>query len=108
MAEGKVSRFIIERALGHADQGVTATYHRASYRDEKLEAFEVVTSGFPATLSDEKRCCRATGQIMRDLRRALVANLKCPPKWANFAYRFTVRLRRAEREARAAGHGSDN
>jgi integrase len=52
MAEGKVSRFIIERALGHADQGVTATYDRASYRDEKLEAFEVVASVLSGTKSD--------------------------------------------------------
>jgi len=54
MAEGKVSRFIIERALGHADQGVTATYDRASYRDEKLEAFEVVASGLAGTKNDPK------------------------------------------------------
>ena len=58
MAEGKVPRFIIERALGHADQGVTATYDRASYREEKLEAFEVVASGLygtiPASLQNPK------------------------------------------------------
>lgn len=38
MAENKVSRFIIERVLGHADLGVTSVYDRASYRDEKREA----------------------------------------------------------------------
>lgn len=40
MAERKVSRFIIERVLGHADSGVTAIYDRASYREEKVAALE--------------------------------------------------------------------
>ena len=42
MAERKISRFIIERVLGHSDSGVTATYDRASYRDEKREALAVL------------------------------------------------------------------
>jgi len=45
MAENKVSRFIIERSLGHADQGVTAIYDRATYRDEKREALDVLAKG---------------------------------------------------------------
>lgn len=48
MAEGGISRFIIERALGHADQGVTATYDRATYRDEKRNAFEVLAASLPS------------------------------------------------------------
>lgn len=42
MGEGGVSRFVIERVLGHADQGVTAIYDRATYRDEKRAALEVL------------------------------------------------------------------
>jgi len=48
MAEGGVNRFIIERVLGHADHSVTAVYDRASYREEKRQALEVLaeTVGF--------------------------------------------------------------
>ena len=42
MAEGGVQRFIIERVLGHADHTVTAIYDRATYRDEKRAALEVL------------------------------------------------------------------
>lgn len=42
MAESKIPRFTIERVLGHADTGVTATYDRASYRDEKRDAVETL------------------------------------------------------------------
>jgi integrase len=42
MAEGGVQRFIIERVLGHADHTVTAVYDRATYRDEKRAALEVL------------------------------------------------------------------
>ena len=42
MAEGGVSRFVIERVLGHADSSVTAIYDRATYRDEKRAALEVL------------------------------------------------------------------
>lgn len=44
MAEGGVSRFIIERVLGHADHSVTAIYDRATYRDEKRLALEVLAA----------------------------------------------------------------
>ncbi len=40
MAELQVPRFTISRVLGHSDTSITATYDRASYRDEKLEALE--------------------------------------------------------------------
>lgn len=40
MAEAGVSRFIIERVLGHSDGSVTATYDRAEYLDEKRDALE--------------------------------------------------------------------
>ena len=42
MAEGGVQRFILERVLGHADSSVTAIYDRATYRDEKRAALEVL------------------------------------------------------------------
>ena len=42
MAEGGVQRFILERVLGHADRGVTAIYDRATYREEKRQALEVL------------------------------------------------------------------
>ena len=42
MAEGGVQRFIIERVLGHADNSVTAVYDRATYREEKRAALEVL------------------------------------------------------------------
>jgi integrase len=42
MAEGGVNRFILERVLGHADHTVTAVYDRATYRDEKRAALEVL------------------------------------------------------------------
>lgn len=42
MAERKISRFVIERVLGHADIGVTAIYDRANYRDEKRAALEIL------------------------------------------------------------------
>lgn len=35
MAEAGVSRFVIERVLGHSEQGVTASYDRYTYREEK-------------------------------------------------------------------------
>jgi integrase len=44
MTEGKVSRFIVERVLGHADRGVTAIYDRATYRDEKRAALETLSN----------------------------------------------------------------
>ena len=56
MTIGKVPRFIVERVLGHADNSVTAVYDRASYRDEKREAMEILarsTSGI-LNLSTEK------------------------------------------------------
>lgn len=40
MAELQVPRFVIARVLGHSDTSITATYDRASYRGEKLEALE--------------------------------------------------------------------
>jgi len=42
MAEGGVQRFVLERVLGHADHTVTAVYDRATYRDEKRAALEVL------------------------------------------------------------------
>lgn len=39
-----VSRFILERVLGHADLGVTAVYDRSSYRVEKREALEMLAA----------------------------------------------------------------
>ena len=42
MTIGKVPRFIVERVLGHADNSVTSVYDRASYRDEKREAMEIL------------------------------------------------------------------
>jgi len=42
MAEGGVSRFIIERTLGHTETSVTAVYDRHHYRDEKRAALEVL------------------------------------------------------------------
>ncbi len=42
MAEGGVSRFIIERVLGHVEGSVTAIYDRHHYRDEKRAALEVL------------------------------------------------------------------
>ena len=44
MAEGGTQRFIIERVLGHADHTVTAIYDRATYRDEKRAALEVLAA----------------------------------------------------------------
>lgn len=44
MGEGKVTRFIIERVLGHADNTVTGRYDHAIYRDEKRDALEVVAA----------------------------------------------------------------
>jgi integrase len=41
MAELQVPRFNIARILGHSDTSITATYDRASYRDEKGRAMEV-------------------------------------------------------------------
>lgn len=45
-----VSRFIVERVLGHADRGVTAVYDRNAYRDEKREALETLAATLVATL----------------------------------------------------------
>jgi len=42
MAEGGVSRFVIERTLGHTETSVTAVYDRHHYRDEKRAALEVL------------------------------------------------------------------
>ncbi len=42
MAEGGVSRFIIERTHGHTETSVTAVYDRHHYRDEKRQALEVL------------------------------------------------------------------
>lgn len=44
MTENKVQRFIVERVLGHADRSVTAVYDRASYRDEKRSALDVLAA----------------------------------------------------------------
>ncbi len=44
MGEGGTQRFIIERVLGHADHTVTAIYDRATYRDEKRQALEVLAA----------------------------------------------------------------
>ena len=38
MAEMQVPRFTVSRVLGHSDTSITATYDRASYRAEKLDA----------------------------------------------------------------------
>ncbi len=35
MTEVGVSRFVVERVLGHSDKGVTAVYDRNAYRDAK-------------------------------------------------------------------------
>ncbi len=42
MASRGIQRFVVERVLGHSDSSVTAIYDRASYRDEKREALEVL------------------------------------------------------------------
>lgn len=42
MGDNGVSRFAIERVLGHSDNSVTAVYDRARYRDEKRAALEVL------------------------------------------------------------------
>lgn len=44
MTGGGVSRFIVERVLGHADTGVTAIYDRNLYRPEKQAALEVLAA----------------------------------------------------------------
>jgi integrase len=44
MAEGGVQRFILERVLGHSDRSVTAVYDRATYREEKRQALEVLAA----------------------------------------------------------------
>jgi len=44
MTTGKVTRFIVERVLGHSDGSVTATYDRSSYREEKGAALEVLAA----------------------------------------------------------------
>ncbi|MCP5036802.1 MAG: tyrosine-type recombinase/integrase [Rhodobacteraceae bacterium] len=44
MTTGKVTRFIVERVLGHSDNTVTATYDRSTYRDEKRDALEVLAA----------------------------------------------------------------
>jgi integrase len=50
MAGRGVSRFIIERILGHADSGVTAIYDRSTYRAEKRAALEILaTTVLPVT-----------------------------------------------------------
>ncbi len=55
MAEGGTQRFIIERVLGHADHTVTAIYDRATYRDEKRQALEVLAATMGASESVRKR-----------------------------------------------------
>jgi integrase len=52
MAENGVSRFIIERVLGHADSSVTGVYDRASYRVEKLGALEALSKTIEKTDPD--------------------------------------------------------
>jgi len=42
MADGGVNRFILERVLGHSDHTVTAVYDRATHREEKRQALEVL------------------------------------------------------------------
>jgi len=42
MAEGGVTRFIIERTLGHTETGVTQVYDRHHYREEKRRALDVL------------------------------------------------------------------
>lgn len=42
MTEAGISRFIVERVLGHADKGVTAVYDRNAYRVEKREALTIL------------------------------------------------------------------
>lgn len=42
MASRGVQRFVVERVLGHSDSSITAIYDRASYRNEKREALEVL------------------------------------------------------------------
>jgi len=44
MTSQGVSQFIVARVLGHTDQTVTAVYDRASYRNEKRAALEVLAS----------------------------------------------------------------
>lgn len=43
MTENKVPRFIVERVLGHADRSVTAIYDRATYREEKRQALDILS-----------------------------------------------------------------
>jgi site-specific recombinase XerD len=52
MAGRGVSRFIIERVLGHADRGVTAVYDRSTYREEKRAALEVLAGTVPGRIAD--------------------------------------------------------
>lgn len=47
---GKANRFIVERVLGHADTSVTAIYDRATYRNEKREALEVLAKSVQPSL----------------------------------------------------------
>lgn len=46
MTEAGISRFIVERVLGHADRGVTAVYDRNAYRDEKRKALETLSASW--------------------------------------------------------------
>lgn len=59
MASRGVQRFVVERVLGHSDGSITAIYDRASYRDEKRAALEVLAS---STLGNSG--CRSTSQIL--------------------------------------------
>ncbi|WP_299847741.1 site-specific integrase [uncultured Roseovarius sp.] len=54
MTTGKVLRFIVERVLGHTDSSVTAVYDRATYRDEKREALEVLSATALPPKSDDE------------------------------------------------------
>ena len=53
MAEGGVSRFLIERTLGHSDGSVTAIYDRSAYRKEKRAALEVLATTLPIKSSSK-------------------------------------------------------
>lgn len=62
--KGKVSRFVVERVLGHAETSVTAVYDRSTYRDEKRAALEVLA----ATIAIRPKPQSNTGDAVRTLR----------------------------------------
>ena len=47
MASRRVTRFVVERVLGHSDSSITAIYDRSGYRDEKRAALEVLAGTVP-------------------------------------------------------------